>query len=446
MNKKLISSALLAVCLVAGAYAQDLDPKALKAAQKELSANIKKAKTEAERAENPDFTAARAAITAALQSPVAGESAELYYTAGLVEYNNFNNERNKPQTGGTSDEKTMYNCAEAAYNYFLQAYDYDQKPDAKGKVSGKFKDNIVTNMTNLIGSGAFVNAAIYYFNAPNEDFAKAYDYFQLFFESQKLPMFEGNPQAQGVIMQLSADETVNQVGFYRAYAAMKTKDTQKTIDACNFMKDRNYETDNIYKILANTYVEAGDSAMFEATLIEGAKLMPTESYYNNTLINFYLGRQEYDKANSYVDNAIAIDPNNAKFYDLKGRLEEMSENEENAIANYKKAIELDDLYASPYANLGRILFNRALNKEDELYSKKRFDEADRVVEPLYLEALPYLEKGFDLNQDEVDTNTGVGLRQIYYKLMQKPSCPNKAELREKYNAVSERMGMETIKK
>jgi hypothetical protein len=30
--------------------------------------------------------------------------------------------------------------------------------------------------------------------------------------------------------------------------------------------------------------------------------------------------------------------------------------------------------------------------------------------------------------------------------MQKPNCPNKAELREKYNAVSERMGMETIKK
>jgi hypothetical protein len=29
--------------------------------------------------------------------------------------------------------------------------------------------------------------------------------------------------------------------------------------------------------------------------------------------------------------------------------------------------------------------------------------------------------------------------------MQKPSCPNKAELREKYNAVSERMGMPGIK-
>jgi Flp pilus assembly protein TadD len=445
MNKKLISSALLAACLVAGAYAQDLDPKALKAAQKELSANIKKAKTEATRAENPDFTAARAAITEAMQSPVAGQNAELYYTAGLVEYNNFNSERNKPQTGGTSDEKTMYNCAKAAYDYFLQAYDYDQTPDAKGKVAAKYSADIVNNMTNLLGSGAFANAAIYYFNVPIEDFAKAYDYFNLFLDSQKLPMFEGNAQAQAVLMQLGSEETTNQIGFYRAYAAMKMKDSQKTIDACLFMKDRGYETDNVYKILSNEYINMGDSAKFEATLIEAAKLLPNEPYYNQTLINYYLGTKSYDKAISYLDNALALDPNNAHYYDLKGRLLETQEQEDAAVECYKKAIELDNLYASPYANLGRILFNRAQTKEDELYSKKRFEEADRVCEPLYLEAMPYLEKGFDLNQDEVDTNTGVGLRQIYYKLMQKPSCPNKAELREKYNAVSERLGMTGIK-
>jgi Tfp pilus assembly protein PilF len=445
MNKKFISSALLAACLIAGAYAQDLDPKAQKAALKELNSNIKTAKTEATRAENPDYTAARAAITEAFKSPVAEGNAELYYTAGLVEYNNFNTERNKPQTGGTSDEKTMYSCADAAYDYFLKAYDLDQTPDAKGKVANKYSADIVTNMTNLIGSGAFVNAAIYYFNAPNEDFEKAYNYFNKFFASQKLQMFEGNPQAQAVIMQLGSEETVNQVGFYRAYAAMKTGDFQKTVDACNFMKDRNYETDNIYKILSNAYVTAGDSANFEAVLIEAAQKLPNESYYNNTLINFYLGRKEYDKANAYLDNAIALDGSNAKFWDLKGRLEEMLENEDKAVECYKKAIELDALLASPYANYGRILFNRAQTTEDQLYSQKKFDQADRVCEPLYLEALPYLEKGFDLNQDEVDSNTGVGLRQIYYKLMQKPSCPNKAELREKYNAVSERMGMPGIK-
>jgi tetratricopeptide (TPR) repeat protein len=430
---------------MAAANAQDLDPKAQKAALKELNANIKTAKTEASRAENPDYTAARAALNAAFSSPVAGENAELYYTAGLVEYNNFNTERNKPQTGGTADEKTMYACADAAYDYFIKAYDLDQKPDAKGKVANKFSADIVTNMTNLVGSGAFVNAAIYYFNAPNEDFTKAYNYFNKFFASQKLQMFEGNPQAQAIIMQLGADETVNQVGFYRAYAAMKMGDFEKTVDACNFMKDRNYETDNIYKILSNAYVTAGDSAKFEETLIEGAQKLPNESYYNNTLINFYLARKEYDKAIGYLNNAIALDPNNAQYYDLKGRLLETEGSEDEAVESYKKAIELDGLFASPYANLGRVLFNRAQTKEDELYSKKRFEEADRVAEPLYLEALPYLEKGFDLNQDEVDSNTGVGLRQIYYKLMQKPSCPNKAELREKYNAVSERMGMPTIK-
>jgi tetratricopeptide (TPR) repeat protein len=421
-----------------------LDPKALKAATKELASSIKTAKTEATRAENPDYAAARAALEKAFQSPVANGNAELYYTAGLVEYNNFNTERNKPQTGGKPDEQTMYTCAKKAYDYFVQAYDLDQTPDAKGKVANKFSADIVTNMTNLLGSGAFANAAIYYFNAPNEKFDVAYDYFNLFLDSQKLKMFDNNPQAQAVLMQLGADETVNQIGFYRAYAAMKMKDSQKTIDACNFMKGRNYETDNIYKILSNEYITMGDSAKFEETLKEGASILPEEPYYPQTLINFYLGKEDYTSAVEFLDKALALDPNNAKYYDLKGRLLETQNNEEGAMECYKKALELDEYLASAYANIGRIIFNRAQSKEDELYSKKRFEEADRVTEPIYNEALPYLEKAFDL-ATEVDTNTGVGLRQIYYKLLQKPSCPNKAELREKYNAVSARLGMEQLK-
>lgn len=441
--KKLILSTVLLSAFIAGTFAQELDPKAMKAAQKELKSDIKTAKTEATKAENPDFAAARAAIEKALANPLASTNAELYFTAGLVEYNCFNAERNKPQTGGTTNDQVMYDCAKKAYDYYIIAYDLDQKPNAKGKVEAKFSPEIVTNMTNILGSGAFANAAIYYFN-DKKDFQAAYDYFNLFLDSQKLPMFEGNPQSQEVLMALGRDETVNQIGFYRAYAAMQMKDHQKAIDACLFMKGRNYETDNVYKILSNEYLAIGDTVKYLDIIKEGAELMPNEIFYSQTLINFYLARSQYTEATDYLDKAIALDPNNAKYIDLKGRLLEMQDNVDGAMECYRKAIEIDPTAASSYGNIGRIIFNRAQAKEDELYAKKKFDEADKVAEPIYLEAMPYLEKAFDLQTEEVDTNTGNGLRQIYYKLFQKPSCPNKNELREKYNRVSERMGLPTM--
>jgi len=443
MKKLFLSTILLSACL-AGVFAQDLDPKARKAALKELKSDIKTAKTEATRAENPDFNVARTAIEKAMKSPVAGGNAELYYIAGLVEYNNFNAERNKPQTGGKTNEEAMYNCAKKAYDYFIVAYDLDQKPNEKGKVDPAFTPEIITNMTNILGSGAFANAAIYYFN-DKKDFQKAYDYFNLFLDSQKLPMFEGNEQAQNVLMQLGNEQTVNQIGFYRAYAAMQMKDHQKAIDACLFMKGRKHEEDNVFKILSNEYLLIGDTVKYEETLKEAAKALPEEPFYPQTLINFYLNRGDYAKAINYLNDVLALEPNNAKYLDLKGRLLETQGDEAGAMECYKKAVEIDPALASAYSNIGRILFNKAQSKEDELYANRKFDEADKVCEPMYLESLPYLEKAFNLQTSEVDTNTGIGLRQIYYKLLQKPSCPNKAELREKYNNVSARMGMDGLK-
>lgn len=439
--KKLILSVLLLTISLMGVTAQELDPKALKQAKKELKANIKKAKTEANAAENPNFAEARAAINAALANPLAGDNAELYYIAGLVEYKCMEAERNKPATGGKASESVIYDCAYKSYGYYLKAWDLDQASEKP-----KYAEQIPADVTQILAvTSGFSANAIYHYNA--KDWNNAYKFFDLFISAPNHEMLKNYPGAVNVVLALTADSAVSQMALNRALVATMIPDHERAIKDLQFMKGRNYELNSVYQLLCKEFLALGDSVSYENTLKEGIAAVPNEPFYATSLLNVYLNRQDYEAAAKNIDQLIAADPTNARFVDLKGRLLEQLGNEDAASECYKKAIELDPLSASSYANMGRILFNRALAKEDELYSKKKFDEAETVCAPLYDEAIPFLEKGFDLSlaAGQADSNCGIGLRQIYYKKLQRPSCPNKAELKEKYNYISEALGMEGMK-
>lgn len=439
--KKIILSVLMFSAVFAGAMAQELDAKALKQANKELKASIKTAMKEASAAEKPNFAAAREAIKAGLANPVVKDNAEFYYTAGRVEYLCMEAERNKPQTGGSVSESVIYECAKNAYDYYVKAWDLGVNIP-----KFKYKDMIPADVSQILAvTSGFSGNAIYHYNQQN--WQEAYNFFDLFVKAPQHPMLENCPQAVSVVMALTKDSAVSQMALNRALVATMIPNHEQAIKDLEFMKGRNYELNSVYQLLCKEYLALGDSASYENTLKEGVIAVPNEPFYSTSLLNVYLNRQDYDAAAKNIDQIIATDPTNARFIDLKGRLLEQLGNEDAAMECYQKAIELDALHAASYANMGRILFNRALNKEDELYAQKKFDAAERESAILFDQALPYLEKGFDLSlaEGQADSNCGLGIRQIYFKKMQRPSCPNKAELREKYNYVSEALGLDTMK-
>ena len=62
--------------------------------------------------------------------------------------------------------------------------------------------------------------------------------------------------------------------------------------------------------------------------------------------------------------------------------------------------------------MGRFFYNKAMEtrQHSSLYGKKLAD----LVNPIYREALPYLEKSFAINPNNEDVRNA--LRDIYYKL------------------------------
>ena len=156
----------------------------------------------------------------------------------------------------------------------------------------------------------------------------------------------------------------------------------------------------------------------EKTLEEGAKKFPSEPFYIQTLINIYLNNAQYDKALVYLDGAISQEPENAQFYDIKGRLLENQKDLDKALEFYKIAVEKDPFFADAYANIGRIYYNYAVEEQDKtslIKDNRAYNKAlEEQVRPKFMEALPFYEKAHELKPDEREYM--VALRGIYYNL------------------------------
>ena len=76
--------------------------------------------------------------------------------------------------------------------------------------------------------------------------------------------------------------------------------------------------------------------------------------------NIYIINKNYEKAINCYEKAISHNPNNPFFYNNLGVLHMMLGSKEQAIKNFRKAIELDPKYESPKKNLQK-LFNSKLS-------------------------------------------------------------------------------------
>lgn len=449
--KKLIISAL-ALVLSAGAFnAQAQDDKAAqaqaKAELKALQSNLKQAKKLSEAVENPDFEGARAQIKEAFQNPQAKANlADINFAAAQVEFAQFNNERNKPANGGTMNEQVVLKCAYEGYNYYQTAYNEYKKPDAKGKINTKNNPVIQANAWECFRcSGGFrANAGQSYMA---KDWQNAYNYFDLSLKATESEMIKtyvaSNPLAQVDFGMYEADSTKNQTAFNRAVVAINMAEGGsreqhlRAIKELEYLKDKNYEPTLVYQSIVREYACIPDTGRMISVLEEGVRKFPRDDWYSKNLMNIYLERKDYDRAAKNIDAIVAQDPNNAQYVTLKGQLQEMQGNTEGALASYQKALQLDPSLGSAYSYIGRIYYNRATDRENELYEQRKYDLVDQETSPLYEQALPFYEKAFAFDSEHTDTTIPQALRTILYRKFQKKSCPNKQELINQYNTVSE---------
>lgn len=384
--------------------------------------------------ESPNFQEARTDIQGALTNPETKDDAKTWYVAGFIENAAFEKDNVQKTLGMTlqNGDGPMYEALAKSYEYFLQSIALDTLPNEKGKVKPKYVKDIRKILKQNIDG--YVNAGVYYFN--QQEYKKAYDVWGIYLEIPKLSIMKDEKSG------LPADSTIAMLEFNRALAALQTQDNALAIKALNDAKGNGYNQNDIYKYLVYEYEQTQDTVNLIKTLQEGEKLfknemvevrdengdpvmdeagqpkMQKENTYTLKLINLYIYGGKYDEAIATLESILTDDPNNAEYWNVKGNLYESQKKYDQSIECFEKAIEINPSYADALGNLGRIYFNLAVQKNNEISSitdNVKYAEArENEVLPLFEKSRPYYEKAYELRPGDPDFK--YALRNIYYNL------------------------------
>ena len=358
--------------------------------------------------EKPDFKAAREAIKPAFNDEKTKNDPKTYFTAGMIGYTENDSYSKLMMLGKEVDQVKKGKAIMEAYDYFLKAYELDQMPNAKGKVKPKFdkkiKENIkefYTAQYNLVGYGAHL--------FDKKDYKGAFDAFSTFLEIPKLPMMN---------KELSVtDSTYRMIKYFSALAATNMQNHDKAIEMYKDLADDNYETKNVYQLLADEYRSIKDTVNYLATLEQGFKLFNDDPWFLQNIINHYIYSDKIEEASKYLDAAIAQAPTVAEYYYVKGNVDERLGNNDGARKAFEKALELQPKMASAYAGIGRIIFNQAvefLRAADSIRDNKLYNAEVQKANDIFKQSLPYMEKAVEL--DPKDTDFKQALKMLYYRL------------------------------
>ena len=199
------------------------------------------------------------------------------------------------------------------------------------------------------------------------------------------------------------------VDFFAIITAYQADDKPLAIKYAEELKGSGYRQNEVYQILAQTYIEEGDTVNYITTMRDGLRLFPQEPYYSVNLINTYIMQNKYDDAREFLAQAIELNPKNPQLYDVMGKLYEES-NAEEALKWFGKALEVNPDYVESLCNIGRVYYNQAVEISDKEAGGSAAAQKKRTE--LLKKALPYLEKAYGINPD----SSYYLLGNIYYAL------------------------------
>ena len=190
--------------------------------------------------------------------------------------------------------------------------------------------------------------------------------------------------AQGIT---PANDILGEVRFYQGYSQYQIQDFENAYHSLEKARKLGYTDNNI--------VDFQTSAL--ANMIQGM-----------------LDKSEYEKANSFIDNALKDDPMNGTLHDIKGFTTELVSGVDAALPYYRKAAEVAPDYANAFFDVGRCLYLQAQKIIDDNPNATNKELLPKI-KPIYDEAIPFLQKAIDLNTNPDDKKAKNVLDDILYK-------------------------------
>ena len=328
-------------------------------------------------------------IQPALTNPESANDVLTWYTAGKAAFTAFDNMFGAQKMGQPVDENVMNQLLSAGYSYFFKALPLDTivemdkktgmpklNSDGTKKVKTKYSKDIIGMLTAHMGDIA--NAGNVYLQ--NSDWANAAEAFNTFADIASSDFAVKNGVA-------AADSTLSQVRFFQGYSEYQIQKFAEAYDSFSKARKLGYTENNI--------VDFQTSALAN-------------------MVQSMLDKNEYDKANAFIDNALKGDPMNGTLHDIKGFTTELMSGIDAALPFYIKATEVDPNYPNAFFDVGRCLYLQAQKIIDDNPTATNKDLVPKI-KPIYDRAIPFLQKAIDLNPNPDDTKAQKVLDDILYK-------------------------------
>lgn len=152
------------------------------------------------------------------------------------------------------------------------------------------------------------------------------------------------------------------------------------------------------------YIEKGDTEKATALMKAARAESPKDVYLMRADADMSYKMGDVARYNELMEKIVATDPENPEIYFNLGISNDQLGNKEKASEYYTKALELKPEYEAALINLAAL----KLSGEDKLVEEmnslgnstadnKKYDELKKERQNIYKDALPYLEKAFNIN-------------------------------------------------
>lgn len=342
----------------------------------------------AEKLADTKVAEARALAAEARQHEETKADPQAWYVSGLVEQKEFDKKLAMLQLQQIEEGEAVYAPLLAEVPLFFKAYELEKVPDAKGKVRTKYTKKVAEALKGHMGY--LLNAGNYYLGAKEYD--KCIQAFNSYLEIKGHELFASDKTVSEI------DTLAKEVAFFTVLASYEGKLYDQAIAYANKYKGQDYKKDEIYQVLTATLLAKSDTVAALTVLQEGAQLFPQQSYYLGNIVNIYAQQGKTDDAISYLEKAIAQDPQNTNFLQFMGVLYERKEDWTKASDYYEKilAIKADDFDGNH--NLGRMYYNQAVTL---LGAETINTLIENKARDLFKKSLPYLEAAYKQKPDQV---------------------------------------------
>lgn len=339
--------------------------------------------------------------------------AETWALANRIKIEQYDKYMDNRRVGKKIDAKAMGHTLLDAYDYSLNALKLDtihildkkgnpviDKKTGRPKVRTKFSKDVVNRLVEHHDAYRIAGSELY--NVKDWDGAyKAWDYYCL------MAMRTDDPRWS------KPDSLVAEVRYYQGIAAWQKADTIDAIRLFSMARHMGYNHKEAYDYALVCLSDLGNDAEVVKLAWEAfLKFGTSDPQYIRILINDFISREDYSGANDLIDEAMETDSLDDELLNLKGLIVENQKDIFEAFPYYQRCIELNDSNALGQFNVGRYFYNKAqeTRQNSHLYGR----QLANLVNPMYREALPYLEKSYALNPNNQDLINA--LRDIYYKL------------------------------